>query len=69
MTLHDEEVVGLWDLSSNFVFSEEDVGKNRALVSVKKLQELNNSVVVTYLTTGLTKEKLSEFLVNDFICT
>lgn len=65
MTLHDEEDVGLWDLSSNFLFLEEDVGKNRAFVSAKKLQELNNSVGVSYLTTGLTKERLSEFLVND----
>lgn len=61
VTLHDEGVVELWDLSSNFIFSEEDVGKNRALVSVQKLQELNNSVVVSTLTTELTKEKLAEF--------
>lgn len=31
VTLHDEGVVELWDLSGNFVFSEDDVGKNRAL--------------------------------------
>ncbi|KAL2901995.1 Ubiquitin-activating enzyme E1 2 [Bienertia sinuspersici] len=61
VTLHDEGVVELWDLSSNFIFSEGDVGKNRAHVSVQKLQELNNSVVVSTLTTELTKEKLSEF--------
>ncbi|CAO2820146.1 unnamed protein product [Amaranthus hypochondriacus] len=66
VTLHDEEDVGLWDLSSNFLFLEEDVGKNRAFVSAKKLQELNNSVGVSYLTTGLTKERLSEFLVVVF---
>lgn len=61
VTLHDEGVVELWDLSSTFVFSEEDMGKNRALVSVQKLQELNNAVVVSTLTTELTKDKLSEF--------
>lgn len=65
VTLHDEGVVELWDLSSTFVFSEEDMGKNRALVSVQKLQELNNAVVVSTLTTELTKEKLSEFQVNS----
>ncbi|KDP22845.1 hypothetical protein JCGZ_00432 [Jatropha curcas] len=61
VTLHDEGVVELWDLSSNFVFSEEDLGKNRALASVQKLQELNNSVVISTLTTELTKEQLSDF--------
>ncbi|XP_057548335.1 ubiquitin-activating enzyme E1 1-like [Amaranthus tricolor] len=61
VTLHDEENVELWDLSSNFVFSEDDVGKNRALASVQKLQELNNAVLVSTLTTKLKKEHLSDF--------
>jgi ubiquitin-activating enzyme E1 len=64
VTLHDEGTVELWDLSSNFVFSEDDVGKNRALASVQKLQELNNAVVVHSLTTQLTKELLSDFQVR-----
>ncbi|WCJ34795.1 ubiquitin-activating enzyme 1 [Euphorbia peplus] len=61
VTLHDEGAVELWDLSSNFNFSESDIGKNRAVASLPKLQELNNVVVVSTLTTELTKEKLSEF--------
>ncbi|CAJ1970665.1 unnamed protein product [Sphenostylis stenocarpa] len=61
VTLHDEGNVELWDLSSNFVFSDNDVGKNRAVASVSKLQELNNSVVVLSLTTKLTKEQLANF--------
>lgn len=61
VTLHDEGMVELWDLSSNFVFSEDDVGKNRVLASVQKLQELNNAVLVSSLTTKLTKEQLSDF--------
>ncbi|XVF20356.1 hypothetical protein REPUB_Repub11eG0191200 [Reevesia pubescens] len=61
VTLHDEGVVELWDLSSNFVFSESDVGKNRALASVQKLQELNNAVIISTLTKKLTKEQLSDF--------
>ncbi|XP_052184847.1 ubiquitin-activating enzyme E1 1-like [Diospyros lotus] len=61
VTLHDQGVVELWDLSSNFIFSENDVGKNRALASVQKLQELNNAVVISTLTTELTKEQLSDF--------
>lgn len=61
VTLHDEENVELWDLSSNFIFTEEDVGKNRALASVQKLQELNNSVLISTLMNALTKEQLSNF--------
>lgn len=64
VTLHDEGKVELWDLSSNFLFTEDDVGKNRALASVQKLQELNNAVVVHTLTTPLTKEQLSDFQVH-----
>ncbi|XP_058214651.1 ubiquitin-activating enzyme E1 2-like isoform X1 [Rhododendron vialii] len=66
VTLHDEGNVELWDLSSNFIFSEDDVGKNRALASVQKLQELNNSVVISTLTAELTKEQLSDFQVVVF---
>lgn len=63
VTLHDEGTVELWDLSSNFNFSEGDIGKNRALVCVQKLQELNNAVVISTLTTKLSKEQLSGFQV------
>ncbi|KAG4113685.1 hypothetical protein ERO13_D13G239500v2, partial [Gossypium hirsutum] len=61
VTLHDEGIVELWDLSNNFAFSENDVGKNRELASVQKLQELNNAVPISTLTTKLTKEHLSDF--------
>lgn len=63
VTLHDESSVELWDLSSNFIFTEDDLGKNRAHASVQKLQELNNSVVISTLTNELTKEQLSDFQV------
>ncbi|KAK9750648.1 hypothetical protein RND81_02G210800 [Saponaria officinalis] len=63
VTLHDEKSVELWDLSSNFVFSESDIGKNRAVASMRKLQELNNAVHVTTLTPRLSKEQLSDFQV------
>ncbi|KAF3777311.1 Ubiquitin-activating enzyme E1 2 [Nymphaea thermarum] len=61
VTLHDEGLVELWDLSSNFLFSEEDIGKNRALASVQKLQELNNAVVISTLTSRISKDHLSHF--------
>ncbi|RRT85594.1 hypothetical protein B296_00002973 [Ensete ventricosum] len=63
ITLHDEGNVELCDLSSNFFFSKEDIGKNRALACVLKLQELNNAVLVSTLTGTLTKEQLSNFQV------
>ena len=69
VTLHDEEIVELWDLSSNFVFSENDVGKNRALASVQKLQDLNNAVSISTLTTELTTEQLSKFQVLPCLST
>ncbi|PIN13370.1 Ubiquitin activating enzyme UBA1 [Handroanthus impetiginosus] len=67
VTLHDEGTVELWDLSSSFIFSEEDLGKNRALASVPRLQELNNAVIISTLTTELTKEQLSDF--QAVVCT
>lgn len=69
VTLHDVGTVELWDLSSSFVFSEKDVGKNRALASVGKLQELNNAVVVQSLTSELTKEQLADFQVYLLLST
>ncbi|XP_078436471.1 ubiquitin-activating enzyme E1 2-like [Wolffia australiana] len=61
VTLHDEEIVELWDLSSNFFLGEEDVGKNRALACVQKLQELNSAVAISTITSSLSKEHLSGF--------
>ncbi|XP_068636995.1 ubiquitin-activating enzyme E1 1 isoform X2 [Aristolochia californica] len=61
VTLHDEGTVEMWDLSSNFIFSEDDIGKNRALACVQKLQELNNAVMISTLTTKLSNEHLSGF--------
>ncbi|XP_010922602.1 ubiquitin-activating enzyme E1 1 isoform X1 [Elaeis guineensis] len=61
VTLHDEGNVDMWDLSSNFFFSEGDVGENRALACVQKLQELNNAVIISTLTETLSKEHLSNF--------
>lgn len=62
VTLHDEQNVQLRDLSSNFFLSDDDVGKNRALACVQKLQELNNAVLVSTLS-ELSAPKLSEFQV------
>ncbi|KAI3963539.1 hypothetical protein MKW92_025739, partial [Papaver armeniacum] len=61
VTHHDERTAELWDLSDNFLFADMDVGKNKALASVQKLQELNNAVALTTLTEKLSKEQLSNY--------
>lgn len=63
ITLHDEGIVDWWDLSGNFVLSENDIGTNRAEACVKKLQALNYAVLVNNLPGKLTNEKLSNFQV------
>jgi len=63
VTVHDVKDVDMWDLSGNFFLSEQDIGKNRALACISKLQELNNAVLVSALTEELTKEHLSKFQV------
>lgn len=61
ISLHDEGNVELWDLGSNFYFSEDDVGKNRAIACIHKLQELNNAVTISSITGALSQEHLSKF--------
>ncbi|XP_072996914.1 ubiquitin-activating enzyme E1 2-like isoform X1 [Typha latifolia] len=61
ITLQDAQSVEMWDLSSNFFLSEEDIGRNRASACVQKLQELNNAVLVSALMEELTEEHLSDF--------
>ena len=46
VTLHDEGNAEMADLSSQFYLTEEDVGKNRAVVSLNKLAELNRYVIL-----------------------
>ncbi|KAG8063770.1 hypothetical protein GUJ93_ZPchr0003g18187 [Zizania palustris] len=53
--------VEMWDLSGNFFLSEDDIGKNRAVACIAKLQELNNAVLISVQTEELTNEHLSKF--------
>ncbi|KAK3147536.1 hypothetical protein QOZ80_3BG0283550 [Eleusine coracana subsp. coracana] len=66
VTLHDVGNVEMWDLSANFFLTEDDIGRNRAVACVAKLQELNNSVLVSAVTHELTIEHLSKFQVVVF---
>jgi len=43
-TLHDTRKATNFDLSGQFFIHESDIGKNRATVSIKRLQQLNNYV-------------------------
>jgi ubiquitin-activating enzyme E1 len=53
LVIHDAKVVSTWDLNTQYYLSEEDVGKNRATVSVKKLGELNPYVITEATTQEL----------------
>ena len=63
VTLHDEANAEIADLSSQFYLSEEDVGKNRAAVSLNKLAELNSYVATSMSMEPLTEDVLTQFSV------
>jgi len=55
--LHDTKKATYNDLNSQFFLSEEDIGKNRAEASIKKLQQLNVYVKIFSSTSFLPKEE------------
>ena len=61
VTLHDKGIVELWDLSSNFIFLENDVGKNSGVTS---------SIFPFFLLLGpkLIKESTTNWTVANFVC-
>lgn len=62
VTLHDTNSVSDWDLSSQYYFTEQDIGKNRALTCVQQLSDLNAYVSVSALsTTPLTPDIMLAF--------
>lgn len=63
VTLHDEAVCTIEDLSSQFYLSENDVGKNRAEASHKHLAELNTYVPTKVYTGSLTDDFIKKFRV------
>ncbi|KAH1011803.1 hypothetical protein HUJ04_001094 [Dendroctonus ponderosae] len=63
VTLHDDQLTKMSDLSSEFFLSEEDIGKNRAEVVCKKLAELNNYVPTCTHTGTLDADFLKNFRV------
>merc|ERR550532_3469931 len=63
VTLHDTDNAEIADLSSQFYLSEEDIGKNRAAVSLNKLGELNAYVATNASVEPLTEELLTQYSV------
>lgn len=63
VTLHDEAVCTVADLSSQFYLTENDIGKNRAEASQKHLAELNNYVPTKVYTGSLTDDFIKKFRV------
>lgn len=63
VTLHDETVCSIGDLSSQFYLTEDDIGKNRAESSLKQLSELNMYVPTRAHTGPLTDDFIKRFRV------
>lgn len=61
VTLHDEALCSISDLSSQFYISEDDIGKNRAEASLKQLSELNMYVPIKTYTGPLTDEIIKKY--------
>ncbi|XP_022190676.2 ubiquitin-like modifier-activating enzyme 1 [Nilaparvata lugens] len=63
VTLHDESVCTVSDLSSQFYLSEADIGKNRAEACRQQLSELNNYVPTKAYVNQLTDDFIKQFSV------
>ncbi|KAK3103827.1 hypothetical protein FSP39_022215 [Pinctada imbricata] len=63
VTIQDTENVAWNDLSSQFFLREEEIGKNRAEISLPRLAELNNYVPVSSHTKPLTEDFVKGFKV------
>lgn len=61
VTLHDQSVCTVKDLSSQFYLSKSSIGRNRAVCCFKQLSELNS-----YVTTSVYTEELSDAFLSRF---
>eukprot|EP01004_Peranema_trichophorum_P003089 NODE_209_length_3229_cov_21.355119_g181_i1.p1 GENE.NODE_209_length_3229_cov_21.355119_g181_i1~~NODE_209_length_3229_cov_21.355119_g181_i1.p1 ORF type:complete len:1014 (+),score=212.75 NODE_209_length_3229_cov_21.355119_g181_i1:54-3095(+) len=67
VTINDTNNLTWNDLSSHFYVSEDDIGKNRATVTLPKLIELNKYVQVNELQGKVTEEQVKNFEVVVFV--
>lgn len=63
VTLHDDAICSITDLSSQFYLTENDIGKNRAEACFKQLSELNMYVPTRAYTGTLDEDFLKKFRV------
>lgn len=63
LTLHDPKSIAMADLSSQFYFGENDVGKNRAEVSAAALRDLNPYCEIKLHTGDLSSDSLKAYQV------
>lgn len=63
VAIHDTGVVGGSELTSQFYFREEDIGKKRAEVTHPRVAELNTYVPISVHTDNLTEELIKNFQV------
>ncbi|KAK6625245.1 E1 ubiquitin-activating protein [Polyplax serrata] len=68
VTIHDDSVCKISDLSSQFYLSENSIGQNRAEACRDQLAELNNYVPVKSYTGQLTEQFLKNFRVVVLTC-
>jgi ubiquitin-activating enzyme E1 len=61
VTVHDNKLTTMNDLSSQYYLSLKNIGKNRAESCYEKLSELNNYVTVNCETSELTNDILEQF--------
>ena len=62
LTLLDAVDASLLDLASNFFLAQADVGSNRAVASLSRLQQLNSNVAIDVVTTSVSSLPDSFFL-------
>lgn len=63
VTLHDQQICSIRDLSSQFYLSEASIGQNRAEASCGQLSELNHYVPTSAYTGVLTEDFIAKFRV------
>jgi len=61
VSLYDNKVVSMQDLSSQFFLKLENVGENRAVVSKDRLSELNNYVPINICEDEITEETITKY--------
>lgn len=61
LTLWDTTTVAIKDLGAQFYLTEKDVGKNRGMACLDRLQELNPAVMVTASQENLTMTTISQW--------